>query len=408
MNGCDPSSPASRFVVVSGYHDYRSSRKANLHFIADDLAKRGSVFFLSLRYSALTRFKDDPRRDLRARANRTETVNGVDCYLWYTPLHPFGLPQRLAWLEAGLFAAAAQVLPRVARNALARATTIFIESGIGLIYLPLIRRLNPGAEVVYMASDSLDAINQARAIKAAFHRHAALIDRARLPSPLLRSDVPASVPCHVIPHGIEKARFADIGPSPYRPGTRNAVSVGSMLFDSSFFALAGPLFPDVTFHVIGSGHAGPDTENVRYLPEMPFADTLPYLRHADLAIAPYGAGVEPYLTHTSMKLTQYSFLGVPAVCPAMLVAEPFLRFGYRPGDAESIAQAITAALANTRAPRADHLDWAEVTARLLDPNGFGCPLIAPATGDAVSSNRSVRSAPFAHGPYSDRVERPVG
>ena len=36
---------ASRFVIISGYHDYRSKRKANLHFIADELAKRGSTFF---------------------------------------------------------------------------------------------------------------------------------------------------------------------------------------------------------------------------------------------------------------------------------------------------------------------------------------------------------------------------
>jgi 2-beta-glucuronyltransferase len=337
--------------------------------------KCGSVFFLSLRYSPLTNFKNDPRRTLRERANRLEIVNSVACYLWHTPVHPFGLPRQLELLEKLVFAGAARLLPRVAMDEIARATHILIESGIGLIYLPLIRQLNPAAEVVYMASDSLTAINQASAIKAAFRRHATLIDRARLPSPLLRADVPAIIPCHYIPHGIEKARFARVAQSPYRPGTRNAVSVGSMLFDPTFFALAGPQCPDVTFHVIGSGHPGVDTANVRYLPEMPFAETLPYLQHADVAIAPYGSGVEPYLTHTSMKLTQYSFLGLPAICPDMLVAEPFRRFGYRPGDAGSIARAVAAALASDKRAEVEHLDWAEVTDRLLRPEAKGCPRV---------------------------------
>lgn len=35
-----------RFLIVSG-HDYRSKRKASLHFIADCLKRRGKVSFYS-------------------------------------------------------------------------------------------------------------------------------------------------------------------------------------------------------------------------------------------------------------------------------------------------------------------------------------------------------------------------
>ncbi|MCW6511596.1 GumK N-terminal domain-containing glycosyltransferase [Lichenifustis flavocetrariae] len=367
----------SRFVIISGYHDYRSKRKANLHFIADELARRGSIFFLSLRFSFLTRFKEDPRHDLWNRANRVETVNGVTAYLWRTPVHAFGLPRRLALAERALFALFARGLPGPAQEAVSRADVVFIESGIAVIYLPLLRRLNPAAQIVYLASDSLGAINQAETIKSAFQRHAPLVDSARLPSPYLRSDVPSSIPCHFVPHGIEKERFAAIGPSPYRPGTCNAVSVGSMLFDPEVFASAGPMFPHVTFHVIGSGHAGPSVGNVIYHPEMPFNDTLPFIKHAHFAIAPYGEGVAPYLTHTSMKLMQYAFLGVPAVCPEIVAGGDRGRFGYRRGDESSLRMAIEAALRAPRGQSLPQLDWSDVTDRWLDPGSFADTVIAP-------------------------------
>lgn len=356
--------------MISGYHDYRSRRRANLHFIADELAKRGAVFFLSLRYSRLTRFSEDPRHDLWARANRIETIGTVTCYLWRTTIHPFRLPRWATLVERALFAHFASRLPRVAREAISAADVILIESGVAIIYLPLLRQLAPDAQIIYLASDALSAIHQAETIKQAFERHAHIVDGARLPSPRLRDDVPASIPCYFIPHGIEKERFAAIGPSPYPADTRNAVSVGSMLFDPSFFSLAAPLFPDVTFHVIGSGHDEPGPANVIFYPEMPFEATLPFIKYADFAIAPYGAGVMPYLTHTSMKLMQYGYLGVPAVCPEVVAGQPG-RFGYERGSSSSIACAIRQASLPQKGnmPR-QVLDWAQVVERILHPQRY--------------------------------------
>ena len=355
--------------MMSGHHDYRSKRRANLHFITDELSHLGSVFFLSLRYSYLTQFTEDPRHDLWSRSNRVERLGDVSCYLWQTLVHPCRMPRWLAWAERSLFSLFARRLPRPARAAIQAADVIFIESGIAIVYLPLIRRLAPRAFICYIASDSLDAINQAQTIKAAFRTHAALLDGARLPSPLLRSDIPAPVQCHFIPHGIETECFAAIGPSPYLPGTRNAVAVGSMLFDPDFFRVAGPMFPQITFHVIGSGHKEPGPANVIYYSEMPFEQTLPFIKHADVAIAPYGAGVTPYLAHTSMKLTQYAYLGIPAVCPE-LVATTAGRFGYRLDEPASIHRAMDAALHCEDLVPQRALDWSEVVQRLIHPQDY--------------------------------------
>lgn len=361
-------------MIVSGYHDYRSKRRVNLHFIADELAKQGSVAFLSLRYSLLTRFGEDPRHDLWGRSNRWERVNGISCYLRRTLVHACRLPGALAGAEAALFRLLAGRLPHEVRQAVVGAGVIFVESGIALTYLPLLRRLAPQAAIVYLASDSLDTINQATPIRTALRDFAGMIDRAAVPSPLLRADVPASIPCHYVPHGIEKARFAAIGPSPYQIGTINAVSVGSMLFDPDFFRIAAPRFPAFTFHVIGSGHTGPMPGNVILHSEMPFEATLAFIKHADVAIAPYRGGGAPYLAHTSMKLMQYAYLGLPAVCPD-LVAGIDGRFGYRNNDADSIEAAVAAASASRRI-RHEALDWSEVTARLLRPNLFADAAIA--------------------------------
>lgn len=44
------------YLVLSA-HDYRTPRRASIHFITDELAKRGDTRFFSLRYSLLSRLK---------------------------------------------------------------------------------------------------------------------------------------------------------------------------------------------------------------------------------------------------------------------------------------------------------------------------------------------------------------
>jgi 2-beta-glucuronyltransferase len=374
------------FVIISGYHDYRSERKANLHFIADELKKWGEVNFFSLRYSYLTRYREDPRHDLWDRANRYEEDNGVGCYLWRTPIHPFRLPKHLALIERAVFGGFAGYLPKVMRAVIARADIVLAESGVSIIYIPLIKRLNPKVQIIYMASDSLAAIGQAAAIKRAFRANGASIDSARVPSPYLVGDIPKGVTCYYIPHGIDKAQFERIGPSPYAPDSLNAVSIGSMLFDPSFFEMAGPLFPNITFHVIGSGYAGTGPDNVRYYPVMPFEKTLPFLKYSSFAIAPYGSGIDVYLTHTSMKLTQYNYLGIPAVCPDLVAGDGMGRFGYTMGDRESIKRAVEGALGASRVVPYLHLSWGEVTDRLLHPENYEDTLLPGSTRPLKSAS----------------------
>ncbi len=361
-----------RYLVLSA-HDYRSPRKANIHFIARELAKRGETRFFSLRYSYLSRHTGDPRLSLDRCANRVEQKDGVECYLWKTPIHPFN-SRRPAFrkLEDAMFRGYVALANPVLRQWLREADVVLFESGIAPIFFDLAKKLNPGVKTIYVASDDLDTIEVADYIKETFDRVAPEMTTIRVPSRALVSSIPSSGNVAWIPHGIDHQLAEDAPPSPYQDPL-NAVSVGSMLFDPGFFAEASHRFPNVQFHIIGCGQPeqpsyGP---NVTVYDEMPHEETVRYIRHADIGIAPYRSeNVPAYLADTSMKLIQYDFFAVPAVCPHAVVGRYASRYGYTPGDGVSIEQAISQALKAPRESAFRHLTWSEVTDRVLAPAEF--------------------------------------
>jgi len=352
--------------------DYRTPRKANLHFIADELVKRGTTRFFSLRYSRLSRYKADPRVCLDERANQKEFFNGAECFLWKTLIHPFNTRRKILRPLENLFFRRYQHRPSaVLVEWMEEADVIFFESGSAPIYFDLACQINPRAKTVYIASDDLDTINVADFVRQKFERAAPHMSAICLPSRALSAGMPATHNQYFVPHGIDHTIAAQADPSPYVDG-RHAVSVGSMLFDPTFFHMASRLFPEITFHIIGSGLANENYgDNVRVYDEMKFQDTLRYIKHADFGVAPYRSEAVPgYLADTSMKLMQYDFFGLPAVCPQAAVGKHSQRFGYQPGNVFSIAAAIRAALDAPHTSTMRHLSWAEVADRLLEPQAF--------------------------------------
>lgn len=260
----------------------------------------------------------------------------------------------------------------VLREWIKDAETIVFESGIAPIFFELAAELNPRAKKIYLASDDLETINVATYVKRTFQRIAPKMDALCLKSRFMLDGVPASANRYIVPHGFDFSVAEHADPSPYPAGI-HAVAVGSMLFDPSFFVIAGRLFPHITFHVIGSGHARRDDYaiNVKVYDEMPHQQTLPYIKHADIGLAPYrAAGLPSYLSDTSLKLMQYDFFALPAVCPHGIVGDYRSRFGYTPGDADSIVAAINAALTAPRQTFRSPLPWSAVVDRLLSPQDF--------------------------------------
>jgi 2-beta-glucuronyltransferase len=355
-----------RYLIISG-HDFRTPRWANMHFIARELAKRGTVRFFSLGFSLISHFNGDPRLPILGHANRTEEFQGVQCFLWKSTWHPVNLRlPMLGGFSRMLFMAYRRHTPEVFRHWVEDSDTIILESGMSPILMPIIQRLNPRARKIYIASDLLDTIGVDPYVSAELDACIDGFDTVIVPSPLMAPAFPARAKVRFVPHGLD-VDAAAIGASPYAGGI-NAVSVGSMLFDRSFFELAAPMFPQVMFHVVGGGRAAGNLAypNVKIYGEVPYERTLAYIKYADFGIAPYKAeNVQAYLCDTSMKLMQYAYFGIPALCPQVAVGCHAGRFGYNPGDQASIAQAIRGALAAGKFNPPVILSWSEVTERIL-------------------------------------------
>ncbi|UUA72730.1 GumK N-terminal domain-containing glycosyltransferase [Cellvibrio sp. QJXJ] len=363
-----PPAPQQKYLLLSA-HDYRSPRKAGIHFVASELAKMGPTRFFSLRYSFLSRYKHDPRLSLDDQANKIVNHQGVDCYLWKTLIHPI----RIRPFESLMYHLYSFGFNAVLRRWIKESDVIILESGVAPIFFDLIKKLNPRAKILYRASDALDTIDAADYIRNTFARIAKEIDTIVMPSKALADSMPSTHNLAFVPQGIDHSVNEKANPSPYGEGI-HAVSVGSMLFDPQFFILAGKRFPHIHFHIIGSCQPRhPEYgENISVYGEMPFDKTLPYIKHATLGIAPYASvNLPAYLRDTSLKLTQYEFFGLPAICPHFIAADYPTRFGYDIGDENSIAQAISRAL-NPAQPLTKRtvLDWAQVTERMLAPKKF--------------------------------------
>jgi 2-beta-glucuronyltransferase len=365
---------APEFLIISG-HDYRSKRKANMHFLAEVLARRGKVNFYSIGFSYFSMIKSDPRAELWEKANAVEQLDGVQCYLERNLVHPFRIGRD--WLhapEAAWFASYAHKPRKQFWDWVATAQTIIFESGISVLLAEQVAIANPTAKKIYLASDDLETIGCSEVLSRVLDQAAASFTHAVLPSRLLARAVPARMPKAYVPHGFDKAAFLPASESPFS-GAINAVSVGSMLFDANFFRVACAEFPKVTFHVIGGGRnsAGLVAKNLVVLPEMPFSETVRYIRHASVGIAAYTANHAPYyLSDTSMKLWQYQYVGLNSVCPFFACGELPGRFGYDPDNDASIVSALDRALGATRF-EPDHslfLDWSDVVDRILSPREY--------------------------------------
>jgi 2-beta-glucuronyltransferase len=364
-----------RYLFISG-HDYRTPRRSSLHFIAQELAKTNQTRFFSLGFGTLTSKKSDPRSSIAKRSNVLEVCDEIECYLWRTLVHPGNTHlQILRPLENAAFSIYRNLPNKIFDQWLSEATVIFIESGFPVIFAERARRLNGRSKLIYIASDDLTTIGCANYLVKELARVEHLFDGIQIPSRYMEAVFSHKEACFYVPQGIDASISMYADPSPYGPGI-HAVSVGSMLFDPIFFDLAANAFPEITFHIIGSGLRPSrfSQSNIQMYGEMPFHATIPYMKHAAFGIAPYRQGNAPlYLGDTSLKLIQYAYFGLPTVCPSFLGGKEPLRIHYMPGDKNSIEVAIETALSSKRGQFDAPLTWAEV-AKKIASKIQNCPI----------------------------------
>lgn len=356
---------AQRSVLFLTPHFHAPSyRKTDIHLLAEALSQQG--FSAHIATVGQSRLKQWLKRDTRLLARSAEAYPGS--LVVREPYHPPSSRPIVNFLTAPLlWNYGARIEERLA--ALARqASIIFVEAGYALFYVNGLEAVAPQAQLCGLLNDALPLVGFRPEVVAQATRVLPRLHVVRVPAEALLHELPSSARGCYIPHGVEKKLFDRCDRNPYPAGTRNVVSVGNMLLDHAVLRTMAASRPDVIMHVIGGDIPGLRPANLVVHGEMPFAQTIPFIKFADAGVAAYGPrpGME-YLAQSSMKLLQYSYCGLPVLLPRQLGSRRVNVIPYDRNDRASIAGALEAALARGRVPDAgaDVLDWTEVAARLL-------------------------------------------
>ena len=356
-------------------HYYLSPRRAGFHNLADAAHRMGfNVNFVTVGYSLLSYLRRDYRtriNGIHANINRSVEIKpGFVSYVYATAWHPmtFLVPAvnrlTMSMMDGYGQGRLGALLPIV------RETDIFVfESTPGLFLFRRFQRENPDARMIYRVSDDVRILRSS---------HPRLIELEQEIAPLFHT---VSVPCTSMldkfpglstlrcdRHGLDKAAFDAVKASPYEAGTKNAVFVGTGYVDFDCIASAAEGVQECNFHIIGPMKDTLNLKNVRYYGEIPFRDTLPYIKHADVGLGTrdYREGFSASLTD-SLKILQYRYCGLPIVSPDFIDLARDGVFYYQPGNPASCVEAMKGALsAGKDISRGDEVQsWDEVMQSLL-------------------------------------------
>lgn len=360
---------AKRVVLFSG-HYYGSARRAGFHWLADSYRRLGwDVVFVTTALSHLSVLRRDHRLayPVKREANRfVEVQPGLRSFVHWTVYHPANLRSSLAnRLSEPIFRTYGRRLPPPIEEAVEVADILIFESTPGLLAARRARELNPGARLVYRVSDDLRVLRNHPVVIEEESRLAPAFDLVSVPTESLLERFRDRGNVALQPHGIERELFDAPCPRPYGKGV-NAVFVGASRLDYDFVGWASRIAPSWTLHVIGPFGAMEGLENVVFHGELPFAETVPYLRHASVGLhtLSYSPGAECF--RDSLKVLQYTYCGLGIVAPKFLHSSRSNVFYYQPGDDQSIAAALREAVAvdPESVDRSGIRDWSELALEL--------------------------------------------
>ncbi len=339
-------------VVLITQHHIASKRKAGFHWLADAYWRMGwDVLFFTAYISPISWFRGERRfpRGLLWRATReARRVIRVEerlfSYVWFTPWHPANLRSPvLNRLTNGLFSRYGD-LPLGASAPLVTEADLFVfEPTPGLLLFDAFKRRNPDARYVYRVSDDLRVLGRHPCVVSEEERVAPQFDLVSAPSRSLYERF-AHLPNAALHfHGVDLATYGTASPSPYPRGSTNAVFIGHALLDVDFVVRAAIEFPDVTFHLIGQLPSVPSAANIRTHGELPFAEMVPYVQHADIGLhtLQHVPGAEVF--SDSLKVHQYTYCRLPIIAPDFLRSERKNVCYYTPGNTDSIREALLCA-----------------------------------------------------------------
>lgn len=379
-----PGDTTTRQVVLVTGHYAGSKRKAGFHWLADAYWRAGwRVIYFTAAFSWLSWLRRDHRLQygLHRRSRRLEWLNDrLGSYAWYTPWHPVKLPVApLNRLAQPIFSRYASFPLGPIESELARSDLFIFESTAGLMLFDRFRTINADARMVYRVSDDMSLLRVHPLVVECEKRLAPQLDLISVPTEAIAHKFRGMGNVVLHQHGIRKDLFDQPTHNPYaqQQWEKNLIFVGVAGLDTNFIAQASRMFPQWGFHIIGPIGGLPPRENVIAYGEMPFEQTVAYLKHADIALHTLTPGRLSQTRRDSLKVIQYAYCRLPVVAPEFLRSERPNMAYYQPSDPASMQSALKAAATMPRdhAWAAGVRTWDEIASELAgenSPNDNNC------------------------------------
>lgn len=360
-------------VVLITVHHWNSKKRAGFHWLADAYHRNGAeVLFFTCPLSLLSILAHDERLQcgLLRKSNKViEEQKGLWSFIWFTLWHPANLTVKcLNAISSCLFRRYGSLSLGKAETFVRSADIFIFESGPALMLYQRLKKLNPEARFVYRVSDDLRLLKSHPVIIEAEKDFAPLFDLVSVPnSHMLKLFDNSEKNLKLQLHGINKRLFDQDYNNPYigLPGP-NAVFVGVSMLDLDFIERASLLLPDWNFYVIGPISGVPKRSNVKTYGELKFADTIPFIKHADIGLATRSYSIGAESLGDSLKVIQYTYCRLPIIAPSFLSLNRAHAFYYEPGENDSIINAVMNAREYDRSKikRDDVLSWDELAQQL--------------------------------------------
>ena len=352
-------------IVFFSSHTYPTKRKAGFNFLAESFHQRGwEVVFVTSHFSYLSYINKDRRLKNIRKPGIREVIPHFYHSTHFTLFHPVKTPSLIKRLVHPLFKLYAYLPFKNLEEIVSPASFIVFESCSCILLFDRVKRFAPKAKTIYRVSDDLAFL---KAPYVTLRKEKELVNKFDLISTPTQSmfETFKEGRTRLELHGINKKIFDECKHTPYTKPGPHAIFVGNSFLDTSFFSIATRLFPSWTFHLIGPFQNVPTAPNLIQYGELPFSETIPYVKFADVGLQTrsYSPGVESL--SNSLKVIQYSYCNLPIVCPHYISLKREHAYYYDNSDEASIKKALEQALLFKQSKKLtkkdEILSWDEIT-----------------------------------------------
>lgn len=355
-------------ILIISSHVYTSRRRASFHWIADALARSGNnVSFLTTGLSLLSFFKNDYRLKERSLASIKDGHNTVTSLPVITIFHPVNLRNNTANKIVTPFWRLYPLQFSKILQSIQTPDLIIIESGASIALAKLVKKRFPGAALIYRVSDLLGTMGTHPYLNSEELKAIEYFSLVSVPSKEMLPHLPANSKVKIQPHGLQINLLDEVtDESPYRRGSTNVVSVGTMLFDAQTVLKAVDHFPNIDFHVFGHIDL-PKYNNLFLHGEVKYNETLPFIKHASAGFAPYrSAPNASYLADTSNKMMLFRYFRKPIIAPGFVCTESWMS-SYEQSIEGSIYKSIQDALSidTLTIPEHKYISWDSTVSEMI-------------------------------------------